>query len=328
MRGRRLVMLWAALIAACNNAVDLPDEPSPDPVGEAVGEMFLQQFGESVPQPAFVNDSRVGSCTGASYLTAVAYLPLGSGSLMHVMHLTHNGMAPEPNSRGIWHYAIPVGVRPAGVFRVLTIVMTYPETVTDTDLPTISQTQAAINQQHAAFAQSNGYATPIVRFEFTNVTVPGTRGAPPKSLPHAQALLQAQGISTSGYHFVAVINIDPTLLEGGFASINSLDPPLFIYMGNYGAWSSRPTDTNFSNIASATYHHEVAHHWGWQHEWTPVCGVASNPWHPFITAPVLFGWLDTDADGVPEILDATPYGRGGLHASAQRTVLLAPTHQR
>jgi hypothetical protein len=30
---------------------------------------------------------------------------------------------------------------------------------------------------------------------------------------------------------------------------------------------------------------------------------------PFITSPILFGWEDVDGDGVPEILDDTPYGR-------------------
>ena len=31
---------------------------------------------------------------------------------------------------------------------------------------------------------------------------------------------------------------------------------------------------------------------------------------PFISAPILFGWEDVDGDGIPEILDDTPYGRG------------------
>ena len=29
----------------------------------------------------------------------------------------------------------------------------------------------------------------------------------------------------------------------------------------------------------------------------------------FIAPPILFGWEDVDGDGVPEILDSTPYGR-------------------
>jgi hypothetical protein len=28
-----------------------------------------------------------------------------------------------------------------------------------------------------------------------------------------------------------------------------------------------------------------------------------------MTDPVLYGWTDTDGDGIPEIIDPTPYGQ-------------------
>ena len=313
MSRRPAMAFLLAMIVACRNATDAPgplDDGQSEVLREAVRGMFMQQFGEPIPRPTFYVDPQSAACTGPSYLTAVAYLRVsGNTTLTHVMHLTHDGLAPALNHQGISTYSSVIGLRPAGVFRVLTVVLTYPETVSDRDLAVLSQQQSTINQQHAAFAQSKGYAAPIVRFEFTNVSLPGTPGSAPRSLSATQELLQGHGISTVGYEFVEVINIDPTRSEGGFAVTSAPAPPFFIYMGNYSAWSARPTESGFYGIARATYHHEVAHHWGWQHEWTTSCGSGDPPFTPFITAPVLFGWLDADGDGVPEILDTTPYGR-------------------
>ena len=58
--------------------------------------------------------------------------------------------------------------------------------------------------------------------------------------------------------------------------------------------------------------HELAHALGWQHVWPLGLGSggatrdwnSENPTWPTL----LFGWTDTDGDGVPEILDPTPYG--------------------
>jgi hypothetical protein len=66
---------------------------------------------------------------------------------------------------------------------------------------------------------------------------------------------------------------------------------------------------DWQSIARTAYHHEMAHLWGWEHEWSVACTRAADRSRPFLADPVLFGWEDVDGDGVPEILDATPYGR-------------------
>jgi hypothetical protein len=50
-------------------------------------------------------------------------------------------------------------------------------------------------------------------------------------------------------------------------------------------------------------------YWGWETHWTPTCGGTRLGHEPFITSPILLGWEDVDGDGIPEILDDTPYGR-------------------
>jgi len=99
------------------------------------------------------------------------------------------------------------------------------------------------------------------------------------------------------------LDLDAANPAGGFASYGGD----FAYLGYYFLRSDKKVNlelTQLNGLARALYHHEVGHIWGWEHDWT---GCAQSP--PFITAPALFGWTDTDYDGVPEILDSTPYGR-------------------
>jgi hypothetical protein len=236
----------------------------------------------------------------------VTYLPAGSPTQrrIYAMYMTPDGTSLVKSRDGRSKYGGGVmSIIPAGTFRVLTVVLSYAQTFAEDALAAWSQAQAAINEQHASFARSKAYASPVVQFVFTNVTVPGAQVADPRSLQGIRAALAPRGTSTSGYDFVVVINAEPGRSEGGFAGAGG-----FVYMGNFGNWSTPLTQAQFAQIAASAYHHEIAHHWGWQHDWTPVCG-GNRPFGPFITAPVLFGWEDTDGDGVPEILDTTPYGR-------------------
>ena len=114
---------------------------------------------------------------------------------------------------------------------------------------------------------------------------------------------ERKGIDPAEFNYVVSVNLDPTTTEGGFAGAER-----FIYMANYGQWSRRLAQAEWVNVARAVYHHEVAHHWGWTHDWAAPCD-GNETIRPFFVPPVLLGWEDVDGDGVPEILDATPYGR-------------------
>ena len=59
--------------------------------------------------------------------------------------------------------------------------------------------------------------------------------------------------------------------------------------------------------------HELSHMFGMMDDWPAMragpgpAGSIADDWIPY----VMFGWTDTDGDGVPEILDSTPYGTSG-----------------
>jgi hypothetical protein len=102
------------------------------------------------------------------------------------------------------------------------------------------------------------------------------------------------------------INIDPLRSEGGRTSFGS-DPS--IYVGNYSNWKTELDAKAWSMIARTAYQQLMAYFWGWETDWTPTCGGTRLGYEPFITSPRLLGWEDVDGDGIPEILDDTPYGR-------------------
>jgi hypothetical protein len=194
---------------------------------------------------------------------------------------------------------------PAGNFQVLVVVVRYPETVGDDAIGLLDGAERQINEDHASFARARGYSSPIVAFSNTNVLIDSSTVANPRTLNGVTTALSQQGSSVAGYDFVVSINIDPGQSEGGFATPGSV--PGFIYMGNFGQWKTKLSAANFTSISGAVYHHEVIHHWGWPstHDWD--CG--SNYGFNFRVPSVLLGWEDVDGDGVPEILDQTPYAR-------------------
>jgi hypothetical protein len=119
-----------------------------------------------------------------------------------------------------------------------------------------------------------------------------------------RAAAQRKGLSPDDFRPVIVVDLNPDRVAGGFAN-----PGGDIYMGNYGRWTAALGEREWSSVARAVYHHEVAHYWGWDHGWSSTCGATKLGFEPFIAAPVLFGWEDVDGDGVPEIIDDRPYGR-------------------
>ena len=114
-----------------------------------------------------------------------------------------------------------------------------------------------------------------------------------------------RAIDASEYDVLVVINLDPTESEGGQA----IPEEQFVYMGNFKRWRGPLDFADWRSVVRAVYHHEVAHLWGWRHDWSRRCREGGAAYAPFVAAPVLFGWEDVDGDGLAEILDSTPYGR-------------------
>ena len=278
----------------------------PDTLVAAVREAYRREFNEDVPYGGIANDPLSGDCTGLQYLTTIAYLPAASGSRrILAMYMTRGGSGLVNGGDGRPKYTEVVDIIPAGTYTVLTAFVLYPDAPASSLMP-LEQAQTAINAQHEAFARSRHYSSPIVRFAFTNIGVARRDIPDPRSPAGVRTALSAKGIDVSGFDFVATLNPEQGDPAGGGKAFLGGGAPHFVY---YGTGRTLTSGSDFDSAAATLYHHEIGHHWGWQHDWTPSCGGYVPSYRPFITDPVLFGWEDTDRDGVPEILDSTPYGR-------------------
>jgi hypothetical protein len=270
----------------------------------AVKAQYARLFQQDVEVPAVFSDP-VRTLCAVGHLTSTLYRRSADGtSALYYLYASADGQ----------QVATAVGptrvITPAGHFKVLLAVVNWSATVTDNALPLLEAAEARINQDHIDFATSQGFAAPIVTFETTNVLLSPGAGLIPRYEDSVRSAVVRLGFDPTAFDFLAVLNLDPTKLEGGFSLVGPMHPA-FIYMGNYWPWTGPLTAADYVNVASAIYHHEVAHHWGWpaDHGWPGDCGHTTPP---FLVAPVLFGWTDLDLDHVPEILDDTPYGGGPL----------------
>jgi hypothetical protein len=307
-----IVSLFGLLLVGCTGNViesyeeefglDIPEPATgPWPLWFIFSENCTQDFGYNEELGVEVGTIR----EGLGHWTTTAYLPTGVVGQRHlyVMHLNLCGTELQETYQGHTKYEKLMTPIPAGTFSVLTVVLTYPETTDANTMAYLTNAQNEINQQHADFASDSGYASPLVQFNFSNETVSGSALSISINTSEEAIVrdLRREHIHVDDYDFLVVVNPDPTIVEGGRAYPGST-APYYIYMGNFNAWITPLTQADLTLIARSIYHHEIGHYWGWQHGWS--CMNEG----PFITNPELFGWTDTDEDGVAEIIDSTPYG--------------------
>jgi hypothetical protein len=264
----------------------------------AVTDTYLQTFGQRIERPAVYNTGPVCQERRAR-LTTTAYLRASSStSRLLTMWTTSDGTDATRSTDD-------VVLTPAGTIRTLVAFMRYAETVGDEGITEWERGQAQINEDYAAFAKRRGYKSPIVAFDNTNVVLAPTAGLDPADHRSVRTAVQRRGFKPEDYQLVISINMDPVRFAGGFSN----NANRFIHVGNYFNQPTLLTPRQWGFVARTAYHHEVAHQWGWPgtHDWDARCETAGS--EPFIVPPMLLGWEDTDGDGVPEILDATPYGR-------------------
>jgi hypothetical protein len=273
--------------------------PTPDSqygIRERVAAAYMREFGLQIASPVVFAPMKGSTCPRVAPFISTAYLrESGSESNLFVLYLS------EDASRVLGKTQSRV-LTPAGTIRVLVVLVRHRQTFGPNGLDMWMKAQSDINDLHAAFAAEHGYAAPIVIFDNRNVVLDATsEGDGDRMLTEAVPELYQ---SPYDRDVTITVDIDPDRSAGGSSNPNGRS----IVVGNYMRWNSPLTQEDWTSIARTAYQHEMAHLWGWEHRWSPVCDNAPK-YDPFVAAPALFGWTDTDGDSIPEILDDTPYGR-------------------
>lgn len=205
--------------------------------------------------------------------------------------------------------------RPAGRGRIVTVLWDHGNTniaaVADSLWPMIQDSVAAAYRTASTTNASGG--RPLLELEFLqNIVVAtdslGCYSAGGSSISCLETLVHdSTGLEpNSDYDVLAQVDLDPENPAGGGSATNGIQ--FIIIHWFFGKASYGDIDPQTARaIAQALYGHELGHSLGWQHAWplSSACQLACLG--PFAPAR-FFGWTDMDGDGVPEILDPTPYG--------------------
>jgi hypothetical protein len=190
-------------------------------------------------------------------------------------------------------------LNPTGLQRVLLLIVDYEDTDIRIRLDQWKAAQDSVNGEHRSLARALGYDAPLVQFDNTNVLVARDSTGDPAKPDSVYATLRRLGYDPDAYDIVVSLGMTSTFREGwAFGR--------FTFVTCF--WCPAPGYTQLSRaildkLAWAVYHHEIGHLWGWEHGWG-----GGPEGTRIITDPRLFGWTDTDGDGVPEVIDPTPYG--------------------
>jgi hypothetical protein len=203
--------------------------------------------------------------------------------------------------------------RPAGDYSILVVVVDYGNTSIDHEkvLEKLTATEEIANQRWSDYSASIGLTTPILHTETTQVYL----DAPP--VPGEELTIEQvkalTGYDPADFDILAEVDLDLEMQGpekyGPFlgAALLGACQPGGARKVNIIASIDRPE--NVTKITNVVYDHELIHLFGWEHEWPNGDGnsaaqINENHWFPY----KLFGWTDTDGDGVIEILSDHPYG--------------------
>jgi hypothetical protein len=204
--------------------------------------------------------------------------------------------------------------RPQGRIRVLLVAIDAGTTNISAALETSWRAaQDSVNRELESYFRSQGYAAPLLSFQTTNLLIPAA-SLPDTAVSNGEeerlqlhSYLERHGYAETEYDVLVRWAVGAGGPAGAYARIRyGWD---FVNMGCQrcqppadGSPLQLSTDL-LHDHARLLYFHEIGHIFGWDH------GMGGGPEGTrLITMPELFGWTDTDGDGVPEIIDPTPYG--------------------
>lgn len=285
-----------SLVVLPLNAMGGDRKPSRDAsVRTAIVQAYRDNFGLDIPFPAYV---KAASSKNAYYYTSAAYI----GTKRYRIYLHDDGTV-EAN--------VCEAKRPQGTYRVGVVAIDHGNTNIAALLNTLwVQVQQEINDNYEAFSTAHGDTEPMLRFSNTNFLASSAEIANSGSSAEIASFIEGKGYRQEDFDILVSMDLDAQNSRGGWANYGGN----FVYMGYY---FSQTTFADLSKsagggkpelfwIGKAIYDHECGHIFGWEHKWTG--GLGNLRPNDLITDPILYGWIDTDGDGIPEIMNPTPYG--------------------
>ena len=280
-------------------------------VQERIQQVYQEQFGLTLTAPAFARYTKPDEYAyEESRWVSAAYI----GEKMYEVSIFDNGFA------GGMAYDLSTGdngfCRPAGNYSMLAIFVDYGNTGLDpaAGAAPLEEWRQHANQVWAEYAASIGLTEPILQITRLETAIVSAPPVPGQALTVDQ-VRALTGMNPDEFDWLVEIDLDANNTFAGQyggvgISLNGGCLPGGAQRVNI-AFSALDEKGLLTDAPGSVFAHELEHGMGWQHWWPN--GLADNAglltrldfWMPAL----LFGWTDTDGDGLIEILDtATPYG--------------------
>jgi hypothetical protein len=234
---------------------------------------------------------------------------------LYVIQLFDNGTVTHL-SKEMYGDNPPYGIcRPQGEYKILTIVVDYGNTsLTEEKVrENLEKAVTEANQHWADYSASINLPESILEIENTTAFIDAP--ADSNDFITLEQVKTFTGYDPMQFDLLAEVSLDSenrviqTQIggnSGGISFPNRCEPGS---KWNVNMSVNIRNQTIAKHAGQALFEHELMHMMGWNH-WWPVGDGSSNPGYSdgFILPHYLYGWADTDGDGIIEINDPTPYG--------------------
>jgi hypothetical protein len=291
-------------------------------------ELYQQLYGIDIPAPSIQRFDFAQYPNYSRWISSIYYQ--GQRYYLELFDDTHYELGP------FLPYAGAVGhpedgnyryCRPAGEYRILVVFVDYGNLTIDKNdaLAQVPIFGDWTNQLYSDFAYSQGFDSSPLHISAEAAWI-ATPPAPGDIFTKVQ-IAAASGADPSNYDLVIQIDLDKNntagiknfsgiLDQGGGVALQGCGG--FEKTGEVNIWSvvtsTQDSQTEVHGSLSMDFNHELSHLFGMLDNWpfkpsaiTSPDGAMHDDWIPYTT----FGWTDTDGDGIPEIIDPTPYGTTG-----------------
>jgi hypothetical protein len=219
--------------------------------------------------------------------------------------------------------------RPAGTRTMLVVLLDYGNLGVPRDevLADLQEASAEVNAAYARYATAAGLAQPIFQIDPTAVCLSPAPDLSKSGYALTPDLIQSlTGLDPAGFDFTAQVDLDANntarnaLRNVGLDTYGWAAPGLGLVPKTVNIWVAVDDKSQLTGgegrLTRTLLSHEWLHLMGYPgtHDWpctdgttedqADQCDVGNMP-------ALMLGWVDTDGDGLVEIVDPEPYGMAG-----------------
>lgn len=288
--------------------------------------LYQERFGITLAAPALARKERPGVFTDPWVSTAWI------GPQFYQIDLFPDGhdaswSAPVERVADTKSEAMPI-CRPSGVLTLLAVFIDYGNlgVAAGDVLEAFDAATEKLNAIYALYARGPDSVEPILQMQARAAVIQPPAGRDDLFLSPT-SIQTLTGLDPAGYQLVAIVDLDAAnaarhayVTRPGFDTFGlasgccpCADPGADIWVGLDDAAQLYGDD---SRLLTTLLAHEAFHHFGYPgtHDWPCTDGpqLDESDCCASVQIPALFlGWIDTDGDGIPELVDPTPYGMRG-----------------